>query len=142
VFLVGAMSQSSNAMTAPDRRALVEQLRDMLARDEMGYSERFEHDAERFYRETGFMAPGKSEPLEMSGGDAHQQRRETAWQEWCGKRRAEFHTVLRDAVAALTASVSTAQVQALVALVAWLVATDTVLVDLHEDDQTGEGNNR
>ena len=86
---------------AADLRARLEKA---LERSEMGYSERFEHDAERFYAETGFMAPGKSMPVEMYTGERQQEQREAAWQAFSGKLRDEFHALLRDNLAFLGAA--------------------------------------
>jgi hypothetical protein len=50
--------------------------------------EAFEEQAETFYRETGIMAPGKSEPIEWGNRWTDDERR-TAWSEWTIKRKAE-----------------------------------------------------
>jgi predicted nucleic acid-binding Zn-ribbon protein len=50
--------------------------------------EAFEEQAETFYRETGILAPGKSEPLEWGDRWTDDERR-TAWTEWRIKRNAE-----------------------------------------------------
>lgn len=56
--------------------------------------ERFERDAARFYRETGYMAPGKSLPLEMCPSD--DAAREAKWLEWVAARKAEYIQTLSD----------------------------------------------
>jgi hypothetical protein len=60
----------------------------------MGFTERFEYDAERFYRETGLVAPGKSVPMEMWSDEMDRKRREK-WDEFQVKLRDEFHLLLR-----------------------------------------------
>lgn len=61
-----------------------------------GISENFDARAEAFYRDTGVMAPGKSEPLEMAGQYTHEQRQEL-YRAWVETKTGE----LRDAFAAL-----------------------------------------
>ena len=46
----------------------------------MKASDRFEVMAEKFYRETGMMAPGKDFPAELSGPDCGE--RVDAWKIW------------------------------------------------------------
>ena len=87
-----------------DPAALRARLEKALERSEMGYSERYDHDAKRFYAETGFMAPGKSMPVEMYQGEKHQAEREAAWQVFGAKLRDEFHALLRDGMAFLAAA--------------------------------------
>ena len=65
----------------------------------LGYSERFEKQAEEFYRATGFMAPGKSVPMEMSSTQNEEQRT-AAWDEWQVARQQRFRD---DMIAAATA---------------------------------------
>lgn len=93
-------------MTRVDKtnEAIRARLEHYLRRTEMGYAERFDSDAEQFYRETGFMAPGKSMPLEMYQGEAHEARRQDAWNEWVVKMGRDFCALLRDAVDALSSS--------------------------------------
>lgn len=74
------------------RDMILEQIR----RTEMGYCERFEHDAERFYRETGLLAPGKSVPAEMWTEDIDH-RRHTEWDAFQHKLRHEWIELMRDA---------------------------------------------
>jgi hypothetical protein len=44
----------------------------------------FEDIGEWFYRDTGYLRPGKSEPLECGGRD---EEREAAWKAWTAKTR-------------------------------------------------------
>lgn len=77
---------------------IVARLEACLVRSEMGYSERYDADAERFYSETRFMAPGKSVPLEMASTQPDEERQQ-AWEAFSLKLRDEFHSMLRDTVA-------------------------------------------
>jgi hypothetical protein len=65
---------------------LVSALRELVARHRMGHSERFEHDAELFYREKHFIAPGRSIPPAMNAGDAYERGRQEAWDAWTKAR--------------------------------------------------------
>ena len=47
----------------------------------MDANERFEYMADRFYKETGYMAPGKDSPAYFGGVDSIEKRTEM-WQEW------------------------------------------------------------
>lgn len=49
-----------------------------------GASERYDELAERFYRATGMMAPGKSVPAEFATNWTHEQRSKR-WDEWCAE---------------------------------------------------------
>lgn len=42
----------------------------------------FEDIADWFRRETGYMRPGKSEPMECSYGEDREREREKAWNDW------------------------------------------------------------
>ena len=66
----------------------------------MGYTERFEYYAEQFYRETGFMAPGKSVPLEMAASQPDEART-AAWDRWQIAKREAYLSDLREAIAAI-----------------------------------------
>ncbi len=57
----------------------------------LGYSDAFEEHAEMFYKETGYMAPGKSQPAEMSCVVG----REDAWETWRKARTEKFWTAYR-----------------------------------------------
>lgn len=59
----------------------------------------FDRIADEFYRDTGFMRPGKSMPLEMCGV-VNEQRREVAWAEWITKKRAAMLTQMQSALLA------------------------------------------
>jgi len=89
----------------PGQDVLRERLLEIAHRAEMGFTERFEHDAERFYRETGLMAPGKSVPMEMWSDDMDR-RRGSAWDDFQGKLKAEFIESMREAAAALSGASS------------------------------------
>lgn len=52
----------------------------------MNANERFEIVAELFYRDTGFMRPGKSMPMEMCSSVSEHRRRE-AWDKWVADNR-------------------------------------------------------
>lgn len=52
--------------------------------------------AEHFYRETGFMAPGKSVPLEMCR-EGYDDDRRRAYEAWHRERRALRHATIREA---------------------------------------------
>jgi hypothetical protein len=76
----------------------------LLAESELWASDptaAFEQVAEQFYRETGFLAPGKSIPLEMHLGADHDARRQQRYNEWHLQRRELRHNTLREAAAAL-----------------------------------------
>lgn len=55
----------------------------------------FEDIGDWFYRETGFLRPGKSEPLECGGRD---EEREAAWQEWAKRKRVHVLEACRAAL--------------------------------------------
>lgn len=52
---------------------------------ETNFTAAFERLAEDFYRETGFIAPGKSVPLEMAATQ-HDDERRAAWRKWLNAR--------------------------------------------------------
>lgn len=68
-----------NALAAHCERLgeALESVRKNWRRPDEGRTEYFERMAEDFYRATGFMAPGKSQPLEM--GDHDEVERQRAW---------------------------------------------------------------
>lgn len=51
-----------------------ERLRWLAARFDMTSTARYEEDSERFYAETGYMAPGKDVPMAMGGQDEDERR--------------------------------------------------------------------
>jgi hypothetical protein len=61
-------------------------------------TETFERIAGQFYRETGFMRPGKDEPMSGYTSEEHRRRREVAWSAWVVARRtamlAQIHAAL------------------------------------------------
>jgi hypothetical protein len=73
---------------------LAQRWRDLVGDEALGYTERFERDAELFYRETGLMAPGKSMPLEMWNTQTEDERR-AKWDAWCADRRRAFYADVR-----------------------------------------------
>jgi len=107
---------------------LIRELERWATETSMGYTERFETQAELFYRETGLMAPGKSLPLEMPQDDA---KRRTAWDEWQGQRRIGFINTLQVAADALTRL--QAERDALAGRVETLREALQGLVGLHDD---------
>jgi len=54
--------------------------------------------ADAFHRDTGYMAPGKSVPLEMNPGEEWEAERAPAWHKWCAERRAALCSQLRAAL--------------------------------------------
>lgn len=61
-----------------------------------GYTQRFEETAERFYRATGFLAPGKSVPLGMPLNEIERNR---AWDKFQAEERERYQADLRTAAA-------------------------------------------
>jgi hypothetical protein len=57
----------------------------------------FEDIGEWFYRDTGFLRPGKSEPLECGGRD---EERAEAWKDWAHRTREHVYETCRKALAA------------------------------------------
>jgi hypothetical protein len=78
-----------------------ERLRALAARYDMTATERYEADAEAFYRETGFMAPGKDVPMAMGGQD--EQERRAAHERWIAARNAQQQADILAGAAALEA---------------------------------------
>jgi hypothetical protein len=89
------------------RENVVGLLRELSARHRLGYSERFEMDAELFYHQTHFIAPGRSVPEAMSAGDAYERERQAAWDAWT-KQRAEYWMLAIDQAADALASAPSA----------------------------------
>jgi hypothetical protein len=81
-----------------------QRLRALAARFGMGYTERFEQDADEFYRERGFLAPGKSVPPELWSTQG-EERRQAAWDEW-NKGRVAMWTEAVSSAADLLARLS------------------------------------
>lgn len=89
--------------TDPARAQLRERLLEMLAEMELWADDptaAYERVAEQFYTETGFLALGKSVPLEMStvGYDEERRRRYDAWHL---QRRELRHNTMREAISRL-----------------------------------------
>lgn len=93
--LLDAVLRDLDARAEPT--ALIVRLERNLAESKMGYTERFDTQAERFYLDTGFMAPGKSLPLEMHGED-HAKRRGEAWDVWQQRQRGQWQADIREVV--------------------------------------------
>lgn len=89
--------RESGADTEPERQKLIDYLNDQLRLHAMGYGEQFETIAERFYRETGLMAPGKSLPVELYS-DEYERRRVAASDEWQTRRRQTWRDSLTAAI--------------------------------------------
>lgn len=91
--------------TPPDPAALAQlqslkaALLEWEADTHLSYSERFEKQAEEFYRYTGYMAPGKSVPFEMAS-TSNEEQRTAAWDAWQVARQQRFRD---DILAAATA---------------------------------------
>ena len=62
---------------------VVELLRKRIRLRGENYSDSYERHAAVFYKETGYLAPGKSEPLVASSGD---RERYEAWDKWIADR--------------------------------------------------------
>lgn len=84
------------------RAELVDRVRGYLLESSMGHTERFELHAERFYRETGYLAPGKSVPMAMAGSPfADDEHRGEAWDEWNRLNKERWRQDMRDVLAML-----------------------------------------
>lgn len=59
----------------------------LLWLDDREINDQFERIGEKFYAETGFLLPGKAEPIDMCGGEEHAQHRQKAWRDWCAQWR-------------------------------------------------------
>lgn len=59
----------------------------LLWLDDREINDQFERIGEKFYAETGFLRPGKAEPIDMCGGEEHAQHRQKAWRDWCAQWR-------------------------------------------------------
>lgn len=59
----------------------------LLWLDDRDINDQFERIGEKFYAETGFLRPGKAEPIDMCGGEEHAQHRQKAWRDWCAQWR-------------------------------------------------------
>lgn len=64
-------------------------VRDLLLYLDHTADRQWEAIAEKFYRETGFLRPGKSVPMEMWTED-HDRRRKEAWATWCAQWKARL----------------------------------------------------
>jgi hypothetical protein len=86
----------------PDLEESIARLREHVRRRSMSHTERFETTAERFYNETGLMAPGKSMPVEMWSDD-YDARRNAAWVVFNKQVHDTFYADLERAIQALEA---------------------------------------
>jgi hypothetical protein len=86
-------------MSEPQRdvQQVVTLLREIVSRQGLGYSERFEADAELFYIEAHLIAPGKSIPAAMNAGSDYERRREEKWEEWTKARATAWFGAMADA---------------------------------------------
>ena len=78
--------RNSNANTPKCQKSTEVGRRSQLVVDELNYNMSFEFLAERFYRETGLMAPGKDAPPGIYQN--YDERRES-WQEFMRERSEE-----------------------------------------------------
>lgn len=89
------------ATVTREREALIEKLMALANRYDMTATERYEADADAFYRETGYMSPGKDVPMAM-GGQNERERRD-AYDVWSAKRNQAQQAAILEAAAALAA---------------------------------------
>jgi hypothetical protein len=89
----GAMNNTLEAVS------VVELLRELSVRHRMGYSERFEADADAFYAETHLIAPGRSIPIAMNAGDAYERERQEKWDVWTKARSDAWMAAIDQAAA-------------------------------------------
>ncbi len=73
-------------------RSAIRGLLDLFSEPGESATDRYERVAERFYFETGFMRPGKSQPLEFQATD---EQRATAYEKWIEKRLDAARKALR-----------------------------------------------
>lgn len=78
---VGSAADTHLIAAAPDMYEALEDVLILLRWRGEGPLESMENMCEKFYRDTGIMAPGKSEPLEMAGRYSAKERVE-AWDQW------------------------------------------------------------
>jgi hypothetical protein len=81
-----------------DRTALLEVCRSVVGwihNPDENALERFERIAEWFYRETGYLRPGKSEALEATSPEGE---RDKAWNRWVETKNRQMVTALRAAI--------------------------------------------
>lgn len=102
-MLVGLKYEMRNALAArpvAPHADLADRLRDEVRRCSLGHVDRYEEDAEAFYRATGYMAPGKSVPFEMAAGQDFESR-SVAWDKWNRGRAETWKALLREAASVL-----------------------------------------
>lgn len=86
---------------------LIEKLRGYVRSSELTHTERYDEQADRFQRETGFIAPGRSVPPAVGGGAfTDPDTRSEAWNEWQRLEREDWKRVMEDVIAALSPSAS------------------------------------
>lgn len=93
----------------PTRVEVIDRLRGYLLESAMSHTERFELHAERFYVETGFMAPGKSVALAMAGSFTDEERNE-AWDEWNRLNKQQWQQDMREVLVMLESATPVAAV--------------------------------
>lgn len=91
---------SEHQSPAKDTETLRTRLQEFAARVEQPDVERYEANAEQFYRDTGYLAPGQSVPLAMADG-SYDDRRDALWKAWVAQRKKDYITTLHAAADAL-----------------------------------------
>lgn len=71
----------------------LDRLYDLFQRPGEGSNECFERIADCFYRDTGFLRPGKSEPMETTWGGKEEERRKI-YDEWLDRRKEAARSAL------------------------------------------------
>lgn len=76
-------------------RAALAGIEQFYAREGESAGEAWERVAEAFYRATGYLRPGKSEPIAMGGSLERDNEREAAWAAWVEGFRKAMREALR-----------------------------------------------
>ena len=84
-----------------EREELIARLMALSGRYDMTATERYEADAEAFYRETGYLSPGKDVPMAMGGQDETERR--AAHESWIAGRNRSQQQAIQEAADALAA---------------------------------------
>lgn len=90
------------ATVTREREELIARLMALSGRYDMTATERYEADAEAFYRETGYLSPGKDVPMAMGGQDERERR--NAYDVWSAKRNQAQQAAILEAAAALASA--------------------------------------
>jgi hypothetical protein len=87
--------------SAPELLESLCELRDWYGLDPLHLTplDQWESLAEEFYKETGFLRPGKDMPSAYPWTDEQEEKREATWKEWAAKRRSEM---VKRVIAAIT----------------------------------------